>query len=326
MKVLDRIWELLVLRMMGQTKKEDETELRSLLKDDSSWERAFDTVEKSHIVWNKKVMENRRDNIWEKIEQGIQKEKYRLRIVRTWRYVAAACIGLITAGGLTIRYLMESPEMIVAMNTEAEAKFIMLPDSSEIWLGKGSKIEYPENLATGDREISLEGKAYFHVRKDNGKKFKVLTSIGEVTVLGTRFDVTNDASDNTMEVVLEQGSVRLEGNGISKEVVLKPGEMGIVKKSDEIKVKSVNSYLYTAWKDEYLNIESLSLKDVAFMLEQRYDTRIVIEGDDLKNEVLSGRFGKDLSLEDIFRTIGFITSAQWEKKPDGSYLLTISRE
>ena len=326
MKVLDIIWELLVIRITGRATKEDDTELRSLLKDDPSLKRAFNTIERSHFVWNTKVIDNRRDNVWEKIEQGIQKEKSRLRIVRMWRYAAAACISLIAIGGFTLSYLTKDSEMIIAMNTEEEARFITLPDSSEVWLGKGSKIEYPENMKTGDRTVSLEGKAYFHVRKDNGKKFKVLTDIGEVTVLGTRFDITKESSENTMEVVLEEGSVRLEGNGRSEEVILKPGEMGIVKVNDGIKVKDVNAYLYTAWKDEYLNIESLPLKDVVFMLEQRYDTHIVIGENSLRDEVLSGRFGKELSLEDVFHTLGFIISIQWEKKPDGSYLLTPCKE
>lgn len=74
----------------------------------------------------------------------------------------------------------------------AETKTISLPDTSEVLLNANSEISFKENNWADVRELNLNGEAYFKVAK--GKKFIVNTPQGEVTVLGTQFNVL-DTSD-----------------------------------------------------------------------------------------------------------------------------------
>mgnify|MGYP001812689396 FL=1 len=71
----------------------------------------------------------------------------------------------------------------------AENKEVVLPDSSEILLNADSEITYSSKKWDKERNVSLEGEAFFKVAK--GKRFTVSTDHGTVAVLGTQFNVEN---------------------------------------------------------------------------------------------------------------------------------------
>jgi transmembrane sensor len=75
----------------------------------------------------------------------------------------------------------------------AEKQNFLLPDNSEVALNANSSIELNKNKWDDQRVLTLAGEAYFKVTK--GNTFKVKTSGGLVTVLGTEFNVyTRDDS------------------------------------------------------------------------------------------------------------------------------------
>ena len=213
--------------------------------------------------------------------------------------------------------------MLIVMNQGKEALLFTLPDNSKVWLGGGSRLKYPDKLSARDRAVYLEGEAFFDVKKDNGRTFQVITDIVEVKVLGTRFDVKVSKSEKIAEVVLESGSVQLnERNETNEKVILRPGEMGRVKQQSGIEVHHVDLQLYTTWKDKYMNIESQKMENVMFMLSKRYHTEIRIEGDDLKEEIFSGRFDIEQTLDNILETISQMTPIHYQQQADGIYLVT----
>ncbi|RDK89312.1 FecR family protein [Marinirhabdus gelatinilytica] len=109
----------------------------------------------------------------------------------------------------------------------AETKTIVLPDASEVVLNSASEISYNDNNWEDSRELALSGEAYFKVAK--GKKFTVSTSQGDVTVLGTQFNVLEDGA--YFKVACFEGKVAVTHNDQSvtltkgKSVVLKDGEL-----------------------------------------------------------------------------------------------------
>jgi ferric-dicitrate binding protein FerR (iron transport regulator) len=71
----------------------------------------------------------------------------------------------------------------------AEKQNFLLPDNSEVALNANSSLKYNKNKWSEQRELTLDGEAYFKVSK--GNTFKVNTSSGIVSVLGTEFNVYN---------------------------------------------------------------------------------------------------------------------------------------
>ncbi|MBI4420781.1 MAG: FecR domain-containing protein, partial [Gemmatimonadetes bacterium] len=94
---------------------------------------------------------------------------------------------------------------------------VTLRDGSVVRLGPRSQLRL-----TGpgiEREVTLEGHAFFAVAHAPDRPFTIVTSAGRVTALGTRFDL--QAGGNDLSLVLLEGKVRLSTPG--REVSLGPG-------------------------------------------------------------------------------------------------------
>ncbi|TMM30387.1 FecR domain-containing protein [Polaribacter aestuariivivens] len=85
----------------------------------------------------------------------------------------------------------------------AETINFNLPDESEVILNANSEITFNKKEWESNRNLNLDGEAFFKVKK--GKKFTVNTSIGNVTVLGTQFNVKE--RDHYFEVKTYEGLV-----------------------------------------------------------------------------------------------------------------------
>ncbi|MBQ6032308.1 MAG: FecR domain-containing protein, partial [Prevotella sp.] len=87
--------------------------------------------------------------------------------------------------------------------------WVTLDDGTLVHLNYNSKIIYPEKFGRNNREVILDGEAYFMVAKDRSRKFIVHTPDGDVTVHGTEFNINTrckkqhaDANMKSTEVVL----------------------------------------------------------------------------------------------------------------------------
>ncbi|MCW4469689.1 FecR domain-containing protein [Flavobacterium sp. MFBS3-15] len=131
---------------------------------------------------------------------------------RGWFQTVAASVVLLM--GLAL--LFTRPETKEAAYGQTLA--FTLPDASEVVLNAGSEAGYSDWNWENNRTIELEGEAYFKVAR--GKKFTVKTVHGDVTVLGTQFNVR--VRENRLDVVCYEGKVQVEHNG--SKTVLAPHE------------------------------------------------------------------------------------------------------
>ena len=85
----------------------------------------------------------------------------------------------------------------------SQKETVKLPDDSTVKLNATSSIAYNEKNWNSNRELHLLGEAYFNVA--TGKKFDVTTSLGTVSVIGTRFNIKQ--RENLLEVTCYEGVV-----------------------------------------------------------------------------------------------------------------------
>ena len=126
----------------------------------------------------------------------------------------AAIVLLAVVSYFLVDYLNSSREPSVIAKHEISAPNgarikILLSDSSEVWLNSGSKLVYPENFTASDREVYLEGEAFFDIRKNNYKPFFINTSKIRIKVLGTSLNVKSYLEENTIETTLITGQVEI---------------------------------------------------------------------------------------------------------------------
>ncbi|NJK94937.1 MAG: DUF4974 domain-containing protein [Bacteroidales bacterium] len=152
-----------------------------------------------------------------------------------------------------------------------------LPDGTLVWLNSNTKISFTETFDNAERIVELEGEAFFEVKKDSLRPFRVKAGNVVVTALGTAFNVSAHEMEN-FEVSLKDGKVKVENEleETDKALVLVPGEGAMLKKSGLMKTKVDRLKAY-GWKDGILYFNQSSFNDVVENLERWYGVQFEIK-------------------------------------------------
>lgn len=266
----------------------------------------------------------------------------------TWFYRVAAIFILAFSAGMGVMYLSlkTPPALLAIVETEQPEYFaeytvpygskakVVLPDSSSVWMNAGSTLRYGSNFNQQERNVYIEGEAYFQVTKNAEKPFFVNTSVITLKVLGTSFNVKAYPEENHIETTVESGTVQLlsaiEGkqaekllltagqkmtvpktasNPELKEISPLPAEKMIAhtgyKPEGDAKItiaKNVATELYTSWKDERWLLEKEPLESLAVKLGRRFNVQIVFTDESLKNYSFTGTLN-DETLEQVLEVI-----------------------
>lgn len=158
---------------------------------------------------------------------------------------------------------------------------IQLPDGTNVWLNANTSLRYPMAFSNTNREIQLDGEAYFEVAKDK-KPFIVKTNKYDVEVLGTVFNIEAYGSKPQFRTSLYEGKVKLYNSRQPKAVFLSPGQTAelVGKVLQVVPTKEMNSY---RWKDGLIYIEDKSFDAIMALFEKFYDVRIVINNQAVKD-------------------------------------------
>ena len=76
-----------------------------------------------------------------------------------------------------------------------------LQDGTVVWLNSETKMRYPVQFSGQNREVWLEGEAYFKVAKNEKQPFVVKTENMDVRVLGTEFNLKAYADEKWVQAI-----------------------------------------------------------------------------------------------------------------------------
>ena len=142
----------------------------------------------------------------------------------------------------------------------AQTQRFLLPDGSEVALNAASKITYNKKDWANIRELTLDGEAYFKVKK--GSNFSVKTDEGTVSVLGTQFNVS--ARDGLFTVACFEGLVSVAFN----DTLLKlPAGQKIQIENGKLMLNEANPNHSPVWLNDESSFENVSLQRVLEELE-----------------------------------------------------------
>jgi len=181
---------------------------------------------------------------------------------------------------------------------------LQLSDGTVVHLNSGTTLKYPVKFITGEnRQVYLDGEAFFDVAKDKKHPFIVNADNLNVRVLGTHFNVSNYPEDPVTDVVLVEGSVGMyninEEFNAAKNTVLKPGYIGSFNRQNtQISTKPVITDIYTSWINGGLTFRNMTFKNIVTKLERRYNVTIVNKNEKLANERFNASFNEE-SIEKV---------------------------
>lgn len=177
---------------------------------------------------------------------------------------------------------------------------LTLVDGTKVWLNAESTIRYPVKFNSNKRIVYIEGEAFFEVQKDTNHPFVVVSNKTEVTVLGTSFNFRAYPEESSISTTLVAGAVKMKHIDAKQEVLLSPGEQGILDIADgTLSKQRVDTYLYSAWKDGRIVFRDIRLEDLFNTLARWYDLQVFY----LNPEVKDIRFTGDIDKTDRFENI-----------------------
>ncbi|OXA88065.1 FecR family protein [Flavobacterium hibernum] len=205
---------------------------------------------------------------------------------------------------------------------------IILSDGTKVWLNSKSSLKYPVIFSGNTRDVTLEGEAYFEVSKNPHSPFTVKTKSGNVTVLGTHFNVSAYQEDKKFETTLAEGKVKISPiNKTQKNesVVLKPGQQASVR-NEVLRVVEVDPFVSSAWKDGKFYFENENLKNILDKMERWYNFNVRFEQKSLEQIKFTGIVLKDQSIDQFLDIIRKTSNVKYKiTKLNQTYEVTISK-
>ena len=187
---------------------------------------------------------------------------------------------------------------------------VNLPDGSRVWLNAASTLKFPTSLgATAERRVELNGEAYFEVRPDKSRPFKVITRSAvalnrqqEIEVLGTHFNVSAYDDESSTKTTLLEGSVKVNSILHAKNaLVLSPGQQSVLD-DGPISLKAVNSEQFIAWKNNKFMFDGNNVQGIMRQISRWYDVDVIYKGS-VSKETFSGKISRFKNLAEVLDLI-----------------------
>lgn len=272
------------------------------------------------------------DKAWEKVDNKIHTNKierefkFRKIILSPGFRIAAVFFAFVLLISSYLLWISPSAkiEMLEISSADQVMNKVELPDGTIVSLNSNTKIVYPEKFDRTNREVTIEGEAFFEVKPNKRKPFIIHAGKAQIQVLGTSFNVSAYPELKQVEVIVETGKVQVS-NKVAKteqtnELILIPGDRGTLIYSSNSLLKTTNQDPnFLSWKTRHLIFKSTSLGEVIRNLEKVYKVEIHLADPRLSQLLLTAQFN-NYSLDFIMEVIE--TTFQIEaKNVNGQYIL-----
>ncbi|MBR6945559.1 MAG: FecR family protein [Prevotella sp.] len=198
--------------------------------------------------------------------------------------------------------------------------WLTLDDGTLVHLNYNTRLVYPEKFGRGDRNVILDGEAYFMVAKDRSRPFIVHVPDGEIRVYGTEFNVNTRSSALETEsskyettVVLVNGSISVSPTG-GKEQMMKPHEQCRISNSLCVVEKNVDVEPYVAWNRGVFCFDNCTLEHLMKILSHWYGMNINFVSEETRHITFTGNLNKYSSIEPAIHAIHQVTGLRIEIK------------
>ncbi len=299
---------LLIIRLFsGEADNEEKREIETWINQSIENRELFNALKET---WLSSGLEHNPDeyDVEEAIRQFREKVRFQTektsakpKIYRLMRYAAilllAATLPLSFYLGRKSIFSSESVTTITCATGDKTS--VVLPDSSQVFLNSGSKLTFCNNFRKGSRQVSLDGEAYFTVKKDPKNPFLVKTSAITIKVLGTEFNLKAYSNEKTITTTLVSGSLKVTGDGQS--AIIKPNQKLVYSKDEKaIDIQDITDLSpETGWKNGRLVFRNQSLGELELELERWFDVEIEFADEQVKNRRFTGTLGRESILEVI---------------------------
>ena len=239
-------------------------------------------------------------------EEKSKQRKATLNMQRWMKYAAMIAVILVIGGGAGYWLYQNGndQQMMVAVANEGIVKEVILPDGTKVWLNNSATLKYPREFSEKERNVYLDGEAYFEVTKNRHKPFTVQSDAMRVRVLGTTFNFKSDKNCRIAEATLIEGEIEVKGNKEEGQIILAPGQRAELNKNNRrLTVKQVNAKLDAVWHDNLIPFQQADIFTISKALERFYDVKIILSPDIQADKTYSGVLKRKSNIESVLKSL-----------------------
>lgn len=240
-------------------------------------------------------------------EKKLKKEQKTVRILPVLRWsarIAAVVVVALSCGFLfrDYQYNKVAQMQTVAVPAGQRAQ-ITLADGTRVWLNAKSTLTYASNFGRTDRNILLEGEAFFEVAKNKDIPFYVNTEKNKVRVVGTSFNVCAYKDSKEFETTLVEGIVDIYAVGKEKPIARLQKNEFFADYDGKLKKTVLPSYDYLRWKEGLYCFDDSELSHILNRLELYYNVKITVKNKKLLSHRYTAKFKEQDGIEHILKVI-----------------------
>lgn len=191
-----------------------------------------------------------------------------------WTVAVAASLLLLTGSGYwwlhkaAQKTALPADKFFLVTNNTHNAKLVVLPDSSHIWLNSTASLRWKEDFNQQTRSVQLTGEGFFDVHGQTGKPFIIRTRDLAIQVLGTQFNVEAYAAEGLTRVSLVQGKVKVAAaKSQATPTILQPGYAAVYNNEERIMgITETEPGKVAAWKEGAFSATDLPFRDAVMRL------------------------------------------------------------
>ncbi|MDZ7604926.1 MAG: FecR domain-containing protein [Cyclobacteriaceae bacterium] len=304
-----KYWELFIRRQANEIGAEDLAALNSWKKTNPEAYLLMEEVYRQTDHADENAFSAESD--WHDLKAIIASESdHQPPIVKIFPWVARVAAAILVVLGFTYIFYQQiqtDPQnrvMQTLISTDnSSIKQVVLPDSSVIWLNKGSEILYPEEFSSEARIVYLKGEAFFDVAPNKDWPFIIQAGNSKTTVIGTSFNLRAYGGEDEIRLTVVTGKVAFTLSDDREKVIVTPGNRASLNNSDlTIMTQSNTDINFLSWKTRQLIFNNQPLDELIASLQRHYGTKIRLGNSGMSECRFTGNF-TDTSLDDVLNII-----------------------
>lgn len=222
--------------------------------------------------------------VYSGIQQRIRKQDKK-RYPLGWLKIACLLFLISGTSVFTLRKLKETKQpkqqsVQVFSTVNGQNKKITLQDGTQIWLNSATRLCVDAGFTNSRlRKVYLEhGEAFFQVKRDTLRPFKIITQRFVTTVLGTSFNIKSYPELHTYTVAVASGKVKVAYQNKLLAQELTPNKVltyTLLNRKKTISKQDVS--LLSGWRlNGSVYLENLTLSQIGAALSRQYNMEVKI--------------------------------------------------
>lgn len=199
----------------------------------------------------------------------------------------------------------------------SESKFILLEDSTQVWLNAASSLEFPDRFDKKTREVFLTGEAYFDVKHADKIPFIIHTGNITTTVLGTAFNIKAYPGEKNITISVSRGKVKVIRKDGWEVTLTKGQQVKLNENGQEATNKNVPDETIAGWQQGVISYDDEPLRDIIADMERVYNVSITLADKAIADLEISTSFKREIGIEQALQVLCKLTDSELKKSGDG---------